>query len=102
MSSTQFSTIPIAPAPVRRRRRWRAVLLIIALAIFVALVLWGYTVLSTRGAWAEAEAEAALDTPRWRLMELEAGRPNLPDRENSALHIIAVTRMAGGFNVSVA
>ena len=102
MSSTQISTIPLAPAPMRRRRRWRVVLLIVALAIFVALVLWGYTVLSTRGAWAEAEAEAALDTPRWRLMELEADRPNIPDRENSALHIIAVTRMAGGFNVSVA
>jgi hypothetical protein len=102
MGSTQFSTIPLAPAPLQRRRRWRTVLLIVALAIFVAIVLWGYTVLSTRGAWAEAEAEAALDTPRWRLMELEADRPNIPDRENSALHIIALTRMAGGFNVSAA
>jgi hypothetical protein len=102
MSSTQFSTIPIAPAPARRRRRWRVVLLIVAFAILVPIVLWGYTFVSTRGAWGEAEAEAALDMPRWRLMELEADRPDIPDQENSALHINAIRRMAGAFCVGMA
>jgi hypothetical protein len=65
-------------------------------------VLLGFTVLRTRQAWAEAEAEADRDLPRWRLMALEADRSDIADKENSALHIIAVRRKAGGFAVGLA
>jgi hypothetical protein len=87
----------VAPPPRPRRR---GVLVVVAFVILGPILFWGYTVLSTRGSWAEAEAEAALDTPRWRLMELEADRPDIPDKENSALHINRVIRTAGAFSVS--
>src|SRR6516164_3812015 len=85
----------VAPPPRPRRR---GVLVVVAFVILGPILFWGYTVLSTRGSWAEAEAEAALDTPRWRLMELEADRPDIPDKENSALHINRVIRTAGAFS----
>jgi hypothetical protein len=87
------------PRPLRRRR---AVLLLIAIVILAPFLLWGYSALSTRSSWAAAEAEADLDTPRWRLMELEADRPEIPDKENSALHLIAIRRKAGRFAVGMA
>ncbi len=103
----RMETLPAAPStPVpakpRRRRWWRGALLLIALAILVPLLLLGLTVLRTRQAWAEAEAEAILDMPRWRLMDLEADRPTIPDKGNSALHIIAVRRQAPGVFVDIA
>ena len=95
-------TIPKPPLAVRRRRWWRVALLVVAPAILVPLLLLGFTILGTRQAWAEAEAEADLDMSRWRLMDLEADRPDIPDKENSALHIVAVRRKAGAFAVGLA
>jgi hypothetical protein len=102
MDPSSSLTIPNAPRAVRRRRWWRVALLLVALAILVPLLLLGFTILRTRQAWAEAEAEANLDMARWRLMDLEAHRPDIPDKENSALHIIAVRRKAGAFAVGLA
>jgi hypothetical protein len=87
------------PRPLRRRR---AVLLLIAIVILAPFLLWGYSVLSTRTSWAAAEAEADLDLPRWRLMELEADRPDIADKDNSALHVIPIRRKAGRFSVGIA
>src|SRR6516162_1103570 len=102
MDSSSSLTIPKTAPAVRRRRWWRVTLLLVALAILVPLLLLGFTVLRTRQAWAEAEAEANLDMARWRLMDLEADRPDIPDKGNSALHIIAVRRKAGAFAVGLA
>ena len=102
---TAFTANSPAPvvAPTRRPRRWwRIVLGVFACLIAATAGLYVYTVVTTRTAWAEAEAEAALDTPRWRLMELDADRPAIPDEENSALHMIATRRKAGGFSVGMA
>jgi hypothetical protein len=102
MNPSCSPTIPNAPPVPQRRRRWRFALVLVALVILVPLLLLGFTVLRTRQAWAEAEAEANLDMARWRLMDLEADRPEIPDKENSALHIIAVRRKAGAFAVGLA
>jgi hypothetical protein len=93
--------VQAAPLPRPRRRR-RAVLVLIALVILTPFLLWGYSVLSTRSSWAAAEAEASLDLPRWLLMELEADRPDIPDKDNSALRVIAIRRKAGRFAVGMA
>jgi hypothetical protein len=87
-------------APKRRAWRWwriALVLLVIVIGAPVALLLWSsYT---TRSAWEQAEAEAAGDLPRWRLLEMEADRPVIPDAENSALHMIAMRKKAGRVSV---
>ncbi|MBI3823304.1 MAG: hypothetical protein HY289_11595 [Planctomycetes bacterium] len=94
--STPAPTPALSPVLPRRRRRWRIVLAALALLIGVPLLYWGYTAWSTHAAWEEAEAEAALDLPRWKLTELEADRPQIADEDNAALHINAVRRKGGG------
>ena len=51
-----------------------------------------YSHFGSEGAWADAEAEADRDDPRWRLFEIEADRPQMADSDNSALYIMAVLR----------
>jgi len=58
-----------------------------------------YEILSTRNAWQTAVDEADRLDPRWRLAELQADRPALPDAENSAPIIIAAYRKAAGVSV---
>ena len=94
-----MSTMPTTQPAVRPRRRWwRIILLTITALVLTVAGFWAYTVWSTRTAWAEAEAEAALDLARWRLLELEEDRPNVPEEENSALLMIAL-RQKGGASV---
>lgn len=74
----------------------------LALAVVALVLLYGYSTITTRDAWEEAESEAARDLPRWRLMEMEADRPAIPDEENSALRIIAARRAGGGVSITMA
>ena len=53
-------------------------------------------------AWEEAVKEAEADIPRWRLMEIEEDRPNIPDAEISALHIMAARRKGAKASVNAA
>lgn len=75
--------------PQRPRRRWGRIALGIVAFLILAAAGWvGYGYISMQNAWDAAVAEAAQDLPRWRLLELEADRPTIPDAENSALQII--------------
>jgi hypothetical protein len=91
-------------APPRRRRRWLGCLsLIFSLLTSVVLVLFGayyYFRYTIDNEWAAAEAEADSLDPRWRLMDIEEDREKVPDDENSALQIMAVTRKAPNFHVN--
>jgi hypothetical protein len=100
MAATPPTSIPQAPA--RRsfwRRWWRTGVLLAVLVIGAPSAFYIYTILETRNAWDEAEAEAARDLPRWRLLELEADRPAVPDAENSGLHMMAIKRKVAAFAV---
>lgn len=86
-TATQSSNKP-APAP----RRWsvRFFLGLATAAIFVVFGVYLWSIISTSSALAEAEAEARRDLPRWRLLELEEDRPEIPVGENSALFMIGL------------
>src|ERR1043166_4210995 len=95
------TTVPVSITPVRPRRRWwRVIVLLIGIALCIALAMWGYGTISTQRAWAEAEEEAARDLPRWKLLELDADRPEIPDAENSGLFMMALRAKAGALQVS--
>jgi hypothetical protein len=84
---------PTATPPVRKRRWWLpGTLAAVTLAIAAPLAMVIYSEHGSHGAWAEAEAEASRDDPRWRLLEMEADRPQLADADNSALHVMAIHR----------
>src|SRR5437660_762802 len=99
MNAAPASATTLNAPAVRPRRRWlRGVLLTIGLTILAATLFLGYSYVTMNAAWDQAEAEAALDLPRWRLLEMEADRPAIPDKENSTLHMIAVRAKAAGFS----
>src|SRR6516225_1486393 len=90
------------PAPPRRRWLGCFLLLLPLLAFVVLVPLGGYYYFryTIDTGWTAAEAEADSLDPRWRLMDIEEDREKIPDNENSALHIMAVTRKAPNFRVS--
>lgn len=92
MNPTSLSTQPAAPSVPKRRWWLRGVLAALALGLATALGLFTYAYVGVQGDWAAAEAEAALDDPRWRLSDMEADRPQIADADNSALYIIALQR----------
>jgi hypothetical protein len=101
MTPTVATSQPARP-PVPRKRWWlRGLLIGVALLILTPLALVSYSNLGARGAWAEAEAEADRDDPHWRLLDLEAERPQYADTENSALHIIATVRKGGRVSIGI-
>jgi hypothetical protein len=93
------TTLPMQMPPRRRRRWWRIALGFLALAVVVVVGILIYSRLAMQNAWDAAVAEADSDLPRWRLMEMEADQPALPDNENSALHIITVIPMVRPFSI---
>ena len=87
---------PTTAPPVRKRRWWlRGTLAALALASAALVGVFTYSHFASQGAWADAEAEASQDMPRWRLMEMEADRPTFADGDNSALFMIALRRNGG-------
>jgi hypothetical protein len=93
--STTTTSPPLVQAPRRRWRGWRIALVLVVLALATPTALVVYSSYTTRSAWAQAEADAARDLPRWRLLELDEDRPKIPDAENSAAIIIDTRRKAG-------
>jgi len=95
---TAITAHPIT-TPQRRTRWWLRGLVAIAL-LFALLAGVGYLFLFvSRVSLADAEAQATLSDPDWRLEDLEAKRRVVADADNSALHVIAVMRKGGGVSV---
>jgi hypothetical protein len=91
-------------SPPRPPRGWLGcfwlVLPLVASVVLVPLGGYYYFRYTVDTAWTAAEAEADSLDPRWRLMDIEEDREKIPDDENSALHIMAVTRKAPNSRVS--
>jgi hypothetical protein len=88
MNETQAVAVRAAP-----RRRWRRILIGLAMVILIGAGTYGYLIL--RGTWLlnEAIAEAERLDPGWRLADLEAQRALVPDDENGALTVVATRRL---------
>lgn len=100
MSTTAPPPSPPAKPPSRPRRRWwRIALVIVAILALKIVAYLVYEHFSTQRALSAAIAEAEQDLPRWKLLELDADRPAIPDAENSALFMIKLNRTARGFMV---
>jgi hypothetical protein len=83
--------------PVGRRRRWRRVLLAVACLILSGLggvlgVEWNARRAGDREVRAAVIALEQSD-PGWRLPDIEAQRPPLPDEQNSGLRVQAVRKL---------
>ncbi len=78
-------------APPTTRRRRLLLLALVVLAAFVAGGSWFFVSLKDRQLQAVFAETDRLD-PGWRLEDLDAKRPVIPDEENSALTLIAVVK----------
>jgi hypothetical protein len=88
---------PVAADPIVRKRHtpWRRLIVIGALFLLVpaaALVTLYLVISSSGGELKEAIAEADQLDPNWRLYDVEAGRRQVADKDNSALHILKITK----------
>src|SRR6266851_4273884 len=85
-----------APAPPARRR-WRRALAVMAGLVAALAGVWWYL------SWAEeldfqtALAETDQLDPGWRLEDILAARPVIPDERNSAKHVAKVGASVRGF-----
>lgn len=81
-------------APDSGERRLRiaigCVLCIQATVVLTFALWWHNRWQSINQAWEQAVAEAAQDTPRWRLHDLDADRGAIPDESNAAKLILQV------------
>jgi hypothetical protein len=79
-------------APARKWRRWRTLLFLAGVPVLacIGIVLW---VLLAEPDLQRAVAEADRLDPGWRLEELEAARETVADEENSALMVLAASRL---------
>ncbi len=95
MSKTEAR--PNMPPTPNVRRRWRKPLLFGALLLLIVVGtpvgLYLYHAGTANRELAEALAEADRLDPGWRLEELEARRAKIADKENSALHILAIMKL---------
>jgi hypothetical protein len=92
MSAT--SSTPVAP--LRPRRRWlRRLFVTLLILIGLPTAFYFYSSWSLQREIARAIAETDALDPRWRFEDMEADREPVPDAENSALHIINVSRLLG-------
>ena len=86
-------------APTRpRRRRPRRLGVLLLFFIGLPTGYYFYARWSLERDLAEALAETDRLDPRWRLADIEADRKSYRDDENSALHVIKLTRMVGRNN----
>jgi hypothetical protein len=90
------TAVPItAPPPVRHR--WRASLAIMV-AVFAALAgVWWYLDWSAERDFQAALAETDALDPGWRLEDMLATRPAIPDERNAYTHLMNVQPAVRGF-----
>jgi hypothetical protein len=81
-----------SPTPSRPRRWLRRSLWVL---LPVLLVVGGWLYLVTDATWRlqSATAEADRLDPEWRLAQLEAKQPVLPDKDNSALRVLVARKL---------
>jgi hypothetical protein len=87
---THVDEITVAP---RKTRWWKIALAIIVLAALAFSASLFYSHWSGARALDEAIAEADRLDPSWRLEDIEAHRAVVPDKDNSALRIIAIRKL---------
>ena len=94
-------TTVVAPPPVKRR--WKRRVLIVAASLLV-VALGAYLWITIAARWGLAAVVAELDAadPGWRLAEIEASRAAVPDGENSALLIMALSKKSRGVSIHAA
>src|SRR5262249_724953 len=90
MEPTPATAVMPVAAPSHRRRKWLVALAVLALLVVVPMAYYGYQSWALRQDWLAAEAETTALDPRWRLDEIEADRPQVPDAENSGPKIDAI------------
>jgi hypothetical protein len=79
--------------PGLRRRRSRALLGLLLLALLTLLGWWVYRVFIDDWRLQAAIAESDRLDPGWRFQELEAAREPVPDAENGALQVLAAAAL---------
>src|SRR5580704_8654843 len=86
--------LEVGPAPRKPRRLWRWVvglaLLLVALLALGPVIAWKVVAGRADKRYQAAAAEADRLDPGWRMEDLEARRPNIPDDENSARIIMDI------------
>jgi hypothetical protein len=76
---------------VPRRRRWPRRLFVGAVIVVAVVVAWGaYLTYLWDAELREALAEADRTDPGWRLADIDAQRPTIPDEENSSVQMAKV------------
>jgi hypothetical protein len=76
----------VAPAPPRSwLRRWRWLLLFGALIVSMPVILYQYHEYAARRQLETLLAQLDASDPGWRLEDIEAARPVLPDEQNAAV-----------------
>ena len=85
---------PVPGTPLRRRW-WRAVLMLLIVALGLPAANFFYSRWSLDADIERAIAETDALDPGWRLADIEAARKTYRDDENLALHSITVRRMLG-------
>ncbi len=81
----------IARPPVSRRRRYLVAILLAGIALVGGAYYW--LLESSNRQIHEAEAEADRLDPGWKFADLLAARAVTPDKENSALHVLAAREL---------
>jgi hypothetical protein len=93
-------TVQTVPGPWLQWRRSKLLILAAILAFVIGATVGGYIYVTTA---AQKRLEAAITLadrldPGWRLEDIDAKRPSVPDEENSARRIISACRLVGPWN----
>jgi hypothetical protein len=91
---TQLSTLPAPPRP--GRRRWRIVLVLLAILFAGLAGTWMYLAWAEEREFQAAVAETDLLDPDWRYADLDRARAKIPDDSNSALQVLRWRRLGAG------
>jgi hypothetical protein len=79
--------------PSQSFRRLRSILWVLLPALLLLAAGWLYLVVDADWRLQAAVAEADRLDPEWRLAQLEAKQPALPDKDNSALQVLVVRKL---------
>jgi hypothetical protein len=98
---TQPAFFSSAATPGRPRRRRRRVMLVFLILVLVTGSVAVYFLRSLSSELDDAIAKLDRLDPAWRMEDIEASRKAVPAAKNSALHIMAITKLPSGMTVSL-